>query len=153
MGDWNELWGKEHFCRIVWQCILTVQTTLNMVVYRTFLYNPTNLKVPKKHRIRQMNYHDSIHILCTLKRSIGYDKTVNSYYLPYFSTVHGMFNLAELYRRVSCVPCILYAYSTSWNIQFPWEVWVSGLTINSQFTTCIHSGIFIIGYIDALLHF
>ncbi len=37
-------------CRIYWQWILIEQTSLYTVVYRTFLYNPTNLKVPKKHR-------------------------------------------------------------------------------------------------------
>ncbi len=36
------------FCRIYWQWILIEQTFLYTVVYRTFLYNPTNLKVPKK---------------------------------------------------------------------------------------------------------
>ncbi len=51
MSDWNELSsrvGKWKFCRIYWQWILIEQTFLYMVVYRTFLYNPTNLKVPKK---------------------------------------------------------------------------------------------------------
>ncbi len=51
MSDWNELSsivGKRKFCRIYWQWILIEQTFLYTVVYRTFLYNPTNLKVPKK---------------------------------------------------------------------------------------------------------
>ncbi len=51
MSDWNELssiTGKWKFCRIYWQRILKEQTSLYTVVYRTFLYNPTNLKVPKK---------------------------------------------------------------------------------------------------------
>ncbi len=51
MGDWNELSsiaGKWKFCWIYWQWILIEQTSHYTVVYRTFLYNPTNLKVPKK---------------------------------------------------------------------------------------------------------
>ncbi len=51
MSDWNELSsiaGKWKFCRIHWQWILIEQAFLYTVVYRTFLYNPTNLKVPKK---------------------------------------------------------------------------------------------------------
>ncbi len=51
MSDWNELSsipGKWKFCRIYWQWILIEQTSLYTVVYRTFLYNPTNLTVPKK---------------------------------------------------------------------------------------------------------
>ncbi len=51
MTDWNELssiaW-KRKFCRIYWQWILVEQTSLYTVVYRAFLYNPTNLKVSKK---------------------------------------------------------------------------------------------------------
>ncbi len=49
--DWNELssiWGKWKFCRIYWLWILTVQTSPYTVVYKTFLHNPTNLKIPKK---------------------------------------------------------------------------------------------------------
>ncbi len=51
MSEWNEfssIAGKWKFCRIYWQWILIEQTSLYTVVYRTFLYNPTNLKVPKK---------------------------------------------------------------------------------------------------------
>ncbi len=51
MSNWNELSsiaGKWKFCRIYWPWILIEQTFLYTVVYRTFLYNPTNLKVPKK---------------------------------------------------------------------------------------------------------
>ncbi len=51
MSDWNELSsisGKWKFCRIYWQWILIEQIFLYTVVYRTFLYNPTKLKVPKK---------------------------------------------------------------------------------------------------------
>ncbi len=51
MSDWNELSsiaGKWKFCRIYWQWILIEQTFLCMVAYRTFLFNPTNLEVPKK---------------------------------------------------------------------------------------------------------
>ncbi len=51
MSDWNELSsiaGKWKFCRIYWQWILIEQTFLYTVVYRTSLYNPTNLKLPKK---------------------------------------------------------------------------------------------------------
>ncbi len=51
MSNWNELSsiaGKWKFCRIYWQWILIEQFSLYAVVYRTFLYNPTNLKVPKK---------------------------------------------------------------------------------------------------------
>ncbi len=51
MSDWNELSsiaGKWKFYRIYWQWILIEQTSPYTVVYRTFLYNPTNLKVPKK---------------------------------------------------------------------------------------------------------
>ncbi len=51
MSDWNELSsiaGKWKFCRIYWQWILIEQTFLYTAVYRTFLYNPTNLKVSKK---------------------------------------------------------------------------------------------------------
>ncbi len=51
MSDWNELSsivGKWKFYRIYWQWILIEQTSLYTVVYRTFLYNPTNLKAPKK---------------------------------------------------------------------------------------------------------
>ncbi len=54
MSDWDELSsipGKWKFCRIYWQWILIEQAFLYTVVYRTFLYNPTNLKVPKKHRV------------------------------------------------------------------------------------------------------
>ncbi len=40
--------GKWKFCRIYWQWILVEHTSLYTVVYMTFLYNPTNLKVPKK---------------------------------------------------------------------------------------------------------
>ncbi len=51
MSDWNELSsiaGKWKFCRIYWQWILIEQTSLYTVVYRTFLYNPTNLKFPNQ---------------------------------------------------------------------------------------------------------
>ncbi len=51
MSDWDELSsiaGKLKFWRIYWQWILIEQTSLYTVVYRTSLYNPTNLKVPKK---------------------------------------------------------------------------------------------------------
>ncbi len=50
-GDWNQLsslTGKRKFCRIYWQRILIQQTSLFPVEYRTFLYNPTNPKVPRK---------------------------------------------------------------------------------------------------------
>ncbi len=53
MSHWNELssiGGEWKFSRIYWQRILIEQTFLYTVVYRTFLYSPTNLKVPKKHR-------------------------------------------------------------------------------------------------------
>ncbi len=39
---------KRKFCQIYRHWILIEQTSLYMLVYRTFLYNPTNLKVPKK---------------------------------------------------------------------------------------------------------
>ncbi len=51
MSDWNELTGlarKWNFYRINWQWILLEKTFFYTVVYKTFLYNPTNLKVPKK---------------------------------------------------------------------------------------------------------
>ncbi len=57
MSDWNELSniaGKWKFCRIYWYWILIEQTSLYAMVYRIFLYNPTNLKVPKKHRVRMV---------------------------------------------------------------------------------------------------
>ncbi len=51
MSDWNELSsiaGKKNLL----PNLLTVDSDRAKfpVVYRTFLYNPTNLKVPKKHR-------------------------------------------------------------------------------------------------------
>ncbi len=51
MSDWKKLSSiarKWKFCRIYRQWIRIEQTFLYTVVYRTFLYNPTNLKVPKK---------------------------------------------------------------------------------------------------------
>ncbi len=51
ISDWNELssiTGQWKLFRIYWQWILIEQTSLYTVVYRAFLYNPTNLKVPKK---------------------------------------------------------------------------------------------------------
>ncbi len=51
MSDWNELSsieGKWKYCRIYWQWILIERTSLYTVVYRNFLYNPTNLKVRTK---------------------------------------------------------------------------------------------------------
>ncbi len=51
MSHWNELSsiaGKWQFCCIYWEWILIEQTFLYTLVYKTFLYNPTNLKVPKK---------------------------------------------------------------------------------------------------------
>ncbi len=52
MSDWNVLIsiaGKWKFYRNYWQWILKKQTSLYMVVYRTSLYNPTSIKVPKRH--------------------------------------------------------------------------------------------------------
>ncbi len=48
LNELSRIAGKWKFCRIYWQWILIEQTSLYTVVYRTFLYNPTNLKVPKK---------------------------------------------------------------------------------------------------------
>ncbi len=48
--------GKWKFCRIYWQWILIEQNFLYTVVHRAFLYNPTNLKVPKKAPCWTTNY-------------------------------------------------------------------------------------------------
>ncbi len=63
-SDWNELSsivGKWKFCRIHWQWILIEQTSLYTVVYRTFLYNLTNLKVSKKAPCGMRNVNSNFH--------------------------------------------------------------------------------------------
>ncbi len=69
MSDWNELSSiseKWKFCQIYWQWILIEPTFLYTVVYRTFLYNPTNLKVPKKAPCR-LKCFNGLFLLVTTK--------------------------------------------------------------------------------------
>ncbi len=67
LSDWKELSttaGKSNICRIYWQWV--EQTFLYTKVYRTFLYNPTKLKVPTKapwmmQRTFKVRFHSMIY--------------------------------------------------------------------------------------------
>ncbi len=113
MSDWNELSsiaGKWKFCRIYWQWILIEQTSLYTVVYRTFLYNPTNLKVPKKapcHLIHS-RYSNLLTMLCSESPIIGL-RWVNTHYDKLYDGDPTSYTICHRGLAVLCILVETYA--------------------------------------------